>query len=198
MTNDLIPATRAAAVRWAKHVVEDGRTVFLDTETTGLGADAEICDIGVIALDGTVLLDSLVRPNRPIPLAAAQVHGISDEMVADARSWNMVYRELVDTLDGVDRVVVYNLQYDLPLINAVSAKAGFIPIDADDSRAWTCAMKAYSQYDGTLGKYGDLKWHKLDAACQAFGINPGGHRAMADAEATRLLVLAMANEVEPW
>jgi DNA polymerase III epsilon subunit-like protein len=38
-----------------------------------------------------------------------------------------------------------------------------------------------------------MKWHKLGEACDAMGVRlTGAHRAMADAQATRLLVLAMA------
>ena len=57
---------------------------FLDTETTGLSVTtgARIVEIAIVDLHGEPLLNTLVNPEEPIPSAAQQVHGISDEMVA--------------------------------------------------------------------------------------------------------------------
>lgn len=41
--------------------------LILDTETTGLGDDAEIVEIAIIDQDKNVLLNSLVKPSKPIP-----------------------------------------------------------------------------------------------------------------------------------
>jgi len=54
-------------------------------------------------------------------------------------------------------------------------------------------MAAFSAWDGQIGKYGSLKWHKLDAAAEQFSIEPGGHRALADTQVCRLVVQAMAD-----
>ncbi len=43
--------------------------MILDTETTGL-YDAEIVELSIIDTAGNVLLDTLVRPTRPIPAEA--------------------------------------------------------------------------------------------------------------------------------
>ncbi|MFB6287159.1 MAG: 3'-5' exonuclease, partial [Candidatus Bipolaricaulia bacterium] len=45
----------------------DRAPLFLDTETTGIDERAEICEIAVVAADGTSLVDTLVRPTGPIP-----------------------------------------------------------------------------------------------------------------------------------
>ena len=67
------------AQRWL-----DATPVFLDTETTGLNDLAEIVEISILDDDGLVLLDTLVRPRRPIPADAIRIHGIRNEMVAEA------------------------------------------------------------------------------------------------------------------
>ena len=41
--------------------------VVLDTETTGMGGDAEVVQTGVAQRGGGVLVDSLVNPTRPVP-----------------------------------------------------------------------------------------------------------------------------------
>ena len=57
---------RYQAIALAKRAAELGAVVF-DTETTGTGRNAEIVDIACVDLNGTVLLDSLVRPTLPKP-----------------------------------------------------------------------------------------------------------------------------------
>lgn len=188
-TPDQIPATRITAVRWARKVVTNPNAVFLDTETTGLGPDAEICDIGIVGIDGSVLIDSLVRPLNPIPAEATAVHGISDQMVASAYTWAEMCLVIADKLRG-KAVIIYNAQYDTKILKQVTDKIDF-PTDLLNTRA-ECAMLAFSDFDGTPGKYGSLKWHKLDVAAARFEIPPGGHRALADAETCRRVVLAMA------
>lgn len=181
---------RERAIAWSRQVVANPRTAYLDTETTGLGDDAEIVDIALVTGDGRVLLDTLVKPVRPIPPEASAVHGITNEMIAldSIPTWDVLY-PIIAPLLGNHRVVIYNAQYDLKIIDQCCRAAGFEtmqPAIAD------CAMLEYSAFDGTAGKYGSLKWHKLDAAAARFGIDPGGHRALADAEVCRQVVLAMA------
>jgi DNA polymerase-3 subunit epsilon len=184
-----IPSPRERAIAWAREIAANHRAVFLDTETTALGPDAEIVDIAVIGLDGTVYLDTLVKPKRPIPAEATAVHGISDADVADAEPWSVVYGRFIESL--ADTVLIYNRDYDLTIINQCCRADDLPEFDAGDR--WQCAMLAYADFDGAPGKFpGTRKWHKLDAAAARFGIPPGGHRALADAEACRQVVLAMA------
>ena len=92
--------------------------LFLDTETTGLGADAEICEIAIIDHEGAVIVDSLVKPVAPIPPDAGRIHGITDKMVADAPTID----EIMKGIDGLvkDKLVLirtYNADYDTRLIS---------------------------------------------------------------------------------
>lgn len=54
--------------------------IILDTETTGLDNTAEIVEISVINDQGEVLLDTLIKPTKPIPGDATAIHGITNEM----------------------------------------------------------------------------------------------------------------------
>lgn len=184
-------AARARATAWARRITSDPRAVFLDTETSGLGPDAEIVDLAIVRIDGAVLLDTLVRPTNPIPAAATAVHGITDAMVADAEPWPAVYGRLCEALS--DTIVIYNRDYDLAVINACCA-AHDLPTFASGDR-WQCALLAYADWAGEPGRYpGSYRWHKLGEAAARFGFEPGTHRALADAEACRRVVVAMSQE----
>lgn len=179
-----------AASGWARSMLSESSVIYLDTETTGIGSRAEIVDIGILDGAGRTLFESLVRPSGSIPADAVAIHGISDAMVAGAPGWPAVW-PLVSRilLDGA--VVVYNAEFDLQMVNQMNARHGLPLFPA----RWHCAMLRYAEFAGEWNeRYGNFRWHKLDAALAAFGLAPVSHRAAADAAACRLIVHAMAGE----
>ena len=71
---------RARAIQLADDWIRAG-AVFLDTETTGLGPEAEMCDLGIVDGSGRILFNSLIKPTKPIPADVSLVHHITNEMV---------------------------------------------------------------------------------------------------------------------
>ncbi|MEZ4523553.1 MAG: 3'-5' exonuclease [Thermomicrobiales bacterium] len=181
----------AATIAWAAGIVSDPRTIYLDTETTGLGSDAEIVDIAVVDARGQVLLDSLVRPTRPIPADATRIHGITDEMVEDAHGWNSIAPRLRRLIAGAHNVVIYNADFDTRILDQCDARFRLPGYQAN----WQCAMKQYAAFAGQRHqRYGGYRWHKLVDAAAAFGYQePVQHRALADTRLCRAVVLGMAN-----
>lgn len=144
-----------------KQVVKRGNFVILDTETTGLGTDAEICQIAIISPTGEKLLDTLVKPKKPIPADATRIHKITNDMVKTAPDWLNTNEQVWQLLKGRD-VIVYNAEYDFRLI-AQSEKASD-PFALSDwhtiSRA--CAMEAYAEWNGDWNEHkGGYRWSKL-------------------------------------
>jgi len=179
---------REEVIAWAQTVIDDPEVIFLDTETTGLDGNAEIIDIALVDRKGAVLLDTLVRPRRPIPAASSRVHGLVDADVANAPAWAEIHPVLLPLL-AWRRVVVFNADYDRRLIHQCCVQDG-LGLPACD---WECAMLAHAKFVGEPGQWGkQYRWHKLEAAAQSFGIDPGGHRALGDAEAARRVVCAIA------
>ena len=67
-------------------------------------------------LGETILLDSLVRPTLPIPGRSTGIHGIRNEDVKDAPTFD----QLIGYVDALfeDRLVVsYNLGFDLKMVS---------------------------------------------------------------------------------
>jgi DNA polymerase-3 subunit epsilon len=188
---------RDKAIEWARSVASDPMSVVLDCETLGVRPDAGLCDIAVVAMDGLPILNTLINPGRPIPAEASNVHGIGDEDVRDAPLFSDVYDDVVDVLCG-RRIVIYNRDFDSAVLHACCDR---YDVPGFGARSWECAMLAYSDFDGTRStnwRRPGLKWWKLGEACDAMGVRlTGAHRAMADAQATRLLVLAMAAQATP-
>ncbi|HHJ4165905.1 TPA: exonuclease domain-containing protein, partial [Raoultella ornithinolytica] len=60
----------------ARYWLEEG-FLFIDTETTGLGEDAEIVEICIIDSHGSIMLNTLIKPTKPIPDEAIAIHGIT-------------------------------------------------------------------------------------------------------------------------
>jgi DNA polymerase-3 subunit epsilon len=204
--NSAAVIARERAIGWAREVVADPSVVYLDTETTGLDGQAEIVDIAVVSGDGKVLLDTLVRPVRRIPLVASGVHGIRDADVAGAPTWEEVFQEFGRVTAG-RRIVVYNADFDRRIVAQCCDQYAL----AFPESSWQCAMRAYAEFCAEPGRSGGFKWHRLDLAASRFGVSPGGHRALADAIVCRLVVSGMAQlrdesdeadaelrEVETW
>ena len=93
--------------------------VFLDFETTGLNQRYrdEVLEVGIVDGSGQVLMDQLVRPiERKTWKSAQKTHGISPDDVADSPTFDVVYPDLMDTLDGRD-VVAYNASFEVQFMD---------------------------------------------------------------------------------
>lgn len=165
--------------------------VYLDTETTGLGERDEIVEIALLSHDGSVLLNTLIKPTIPIPPDAMRLHGITEAMVADARGFVQVWPEAAAIIANRP-LVIYNAQYDLRMLRQ-SARAHRLAIDLPGNSF--CAMEMYAAFYGDWDDYRrSYRWHKLGNAAKQCGIQlpKNLHRATADAEITRQIMLYVA------
>lgn len=173
------------AADWARKLLARNDVVILDTETTGLHGNAEIVQIAIIDISGTVLLDTLVKPFRSIPSDATHIHGITDVMVDSAPTFDILAPQLRELLSGLT-CVVYNAAFDERMLEQ-SARARDltyeVPIFAAD---YTCAMEMYSQWIGYWSNYHhNYRWQPL----------PGGdHSALGDCRACLAVLRQMAGE----
>lgn len=156
--------------------------LFLDTETTGLDGQAELCEISVLDSDGLPLIDTLICPSAPIPPEAAAIHGITDSMIAGAPVFPAIYDELRALLIGRP-VIAYNAAFDGRMIDQTCKRYDLPPIPAE----YACAMLLYSDYSG------NRRWQSLGAAAAQCGIDfgAGQHRAATDARIMREIVYHM-------
>ena len=191
------PAVREASSRQARAWLEVNALV-LDTETTGLGDDAEVVELAVIDCAGVVLLDTLVRPSGPVPAEAGAIHGITDAMLADAPSWWEIHARFCGLVEG-RQVVIYSREFDTRVITQTARRYGLpAPQGFDlvlDPGRIHCAMQAYAEFRGEWSaEKGRYRWQKLSAAAQQQGVTvTNAHRALGDCLMTLGLVRAMAS-----
>jgi DNA polymerase-3 subunit epsilon len=92
-----IELDRVRNVRWARKQLTLDNWVILDTETTGL-YNAEIVEMTIISNTGEPLLNTLIKPRLTIPVRAANIHGIKDDIVANSPTFPEIYPQIVDLL----------------------------------------------------------------------------------------------------
>jgi DNA polymerase-3 subunit epsilon len=180
---------RLEAISWARQVLEGGEALILDTETTGLDANDEVIQVGIMDLDGNVLLDTLVRPTVPIASEARSVHGITDQELAYAPYFSDLYDTLARLL--VNRcVLAYNADFDHRLLEQTCAKYGLPPFKVAE---WGCVMERYADFWGERSQAGHHKPQSLAVACDQQGIDVDGHHeAVKDCQLTLELIKAIA------
>ena len=173
---------KSTAEKAAKYI--QMKPVYMDTETTGLGAKAEVVEICIIDHDGEVLLNTLVKPSSRIPYDAVRIHGITDELVLDAPTWIHVWLDVENILSG--RVVgIYNADFDLRIMKQNHGLLG-MRWRKPASQVF-CIMNLYSDF------YGSRRWQSLERAGQQCGISlKNSHRALDDTLLARQVLLHMA------
>ena len=173
---------RCVVARWAQHMVAQN-AVVLDTETTGL-TPGRILEIAIVDMAGAVLMHTLINPQQPIPADATAVHGITDEMVADAPSFDAVRKQVCDLLSHRP-AVMYNAEFD----------TAFLRNEGVSIYEPYCLMRKFAIWRGERSGKHTYRWQSLGMACQLMDITFQPHRALADADAARRLLLKLAEVI---
>lgn len=159
----------------------------VDTETTGFDPrDGGVCEIACVAVGDTIgdgYFQSLVNPGFPIGCDAMGTHHITNEMVADAPSLDMIF---FDRGLGVHDVwAAHNAEFDM----------SFLPehVRSPQRRwicTWRCAMHIWP--DAPSHKNQALRyWLGLDVSDMPEEAGKNAHRALYDAWVTAKLLRRM-------
>lgn len=168
------------------------RQIVLDTETTGLepGDGHRIIEIGCVELVNRRLTGNTyhqyLQPDREIDAGAIEVHGITNEMLADKPRFADVARDFLDFVSGAE-LIIHNAPFDVGFINHELKLLGgdWGRIDALCKVLDTLAL-ARQLHPGQK--------NNLDALCKRYGIDNTHrelHGALLDAEILADVYLAM-------
>ena len=156
------------------------REIVFDTETTGLDPKSgdRMVEIGCIELVNRVptgrTYHAYFNPDRTMPLAAEQVHGLNDVFLADKKRFHEHALELIDFL-GDAPLVAHNAQFDFGFLNYEFSVCGHPEVMLD--RMIDTLVLARRRHPGAK--------HSLDALCTRYGIDRSHrvlHGALLDAE----------------
>jgi DNA polymerase III subunit epsilon len=176
-----------ADARW----ILKNRYFVLDTETTGLGNDAQICQIGMVYYNGKKY-KSLVKPTVPIEREASNIHHIIDKDVENAPN----ITEVVGNIPEYGMFVAYNTPFDMRILKQSLLAYGNIYNEKRNTGIYD-VMKIYAALKGELDNFNrDYKWYKLEIACKQSGIEVDLelHDALADAIVTERLLKYIASQ----
>lgn len=147
--------------------------VYYDTETTGTDFSSDrIVEIAAYDPVGDRVFSSLVNPLVPIPQEVINVHGITDEMVADKPSFASVGEQFIKFCGENAVLVAHNNEnFDYPFLQHECARSNItLPkYELVDSLKWARKYRP------------DLPKHSLQFLRQVYGIEENNqHRALDD------------------
>lgn len=100
----------------------------MDFETTGVDIKndriVELCMVKVLEDGERIVKHSLINPTIPIPQAASDVHGITDDKVKDAPTFKQLSKGIYEFIRDCD-IAGYNSNFfDVPLLYIELCRAG--------------------------------------------------------------------------
>ncbi|AWL11852.1 DNA-directed DNA polymerase [Saliniradius amylolyticus] len=159
------------------------RQIVLDTETTGIDPKQghRIIEIGCVEMINRRLTGNnfhvYIHPEREVEQEAIEVHGITNEYLADKPKFHAIADDFVDYIRGAE-LVIHNAPFDVGFMNHEFGLLG----KPQDLTNQLCQIR------DTLTMARELfpgQRNSLDALCKRYGIDNSHrtlHGALLDAE----------------
>jgi len=164
--------------------------IVLDLETTGVDVMKDrIIEICIIKVNPDGVKEAKTRvlnPTIPIPKEASEVHGFTDEMVADKPTFKSIAKGLHEYIKGMDVVGYCHSTFDIPMLIVEFERAG-ISFDVSEIELID-VYKMYCHFNSRklVDAYRNYTGKELD----------GAHGAAADSLATLDVFSAMIEKHE--
>ena len=170
------------------------RQVALDTETTGKSDDGtpgehRIIEVGCVEIIDRKLtgrtLQLYVNPERPVDEEAFQVHGISNEFLADKPKFAEVANQLIDFIRGSE-LLIHNAKFDVGFMDKEWQLLGLSETTTDMATVVDTVALAMQLCPGHQVN--------LDNLCNLYDVDKSArtvHGALLDAQILAEVYLAM-------
>ena len=158
------------------------RQIVLDTETTGLEHEQghRIIEIGCVELINRRLTGEhfhvYINPERPVDEGAMEVHGITNEFLADKPLFAQVAREFIDFVKDSE-LLIHNAPFDVGFLDSELARLDGLGRTADHCAIVDTLAMARKRHPGQR--------NTLDALCKRYEVDNSQrdlHGALLDAE----------------
>ncbi len=156
------------------------REIIFDTETTGFDPQTgdRMVEIGCIEMIGRIMtgntFHAYFNPERPMPSAAEQVHGLSDRFLSDKALFAQKVDDLLEFIAD-SPLVAHNASFDFGFLNMELDRCGRAGVSME--RMIDTVALARVRHPGAK--------LSLDALCTRYGIDRSHrvkHGALLDAE----------------
>lgn len=167
------------------------RQVVLDTETTGLDPERghRVIEIGAVEVVSRQLTGRVfhvyLNPEREIDAGALEVHGITNEFLADKPRFADVADEFLDFIANAE-LVIHNAPFDVGFLNAELARLDRGRLVDHCASVLDTLRLAKEMHPGQK--------NNLDALCRRYAVDNSGrsyHGALLDAQLLAEVYLLM-------
>lgn len=168
------------------------RQIVLDTETTGLEPEQghRIIEIGCVEVADRELTGRhyhvYINPEREVEDSAIEVHGITNEFLADKPAFRDIADEFLAFIRGAE-LVIHNAPFDVGFMDhEFGMLEGDYPRTSDVCGIQDSLVMARNKHPGQK--------NNLDVLCRRYGVDNSNrelHGALLDAEILALVYLAM-------
>jgi DNA polymerase III epsilon subunit-like protein len=157
--DDLPKVASAEHVRWASALFAFPNLAFLEVDTDGLSADADILRIALIDQAGAVLFDQLIQPRRPISPKIAHLTALGQEHLTDAPRLPDVWEAVTQAVTG-RFILSFNLEFDQQQLAENARRYSLPPLNFIGA----CLMLRAQDY------YEEEYYPRLSALCDRLGL----------------------------
>ncbi len=163
---------------------------FFDLETTGISVTKDrIVEIAILKLLANGNKESktwLVNPEMPIPKQASDIHGITDDTIADSPTFKALAKEIYGFMKNCDLAGFNSDRFDIPIIAEEFMRA---EVDFDIKNHKTIDVQTI---------FHKMEKRTLGAAYRFYCDKDleNAHSAMADTKATYDVLLAQIDRYE--
>ena len=170
------------------------KEIVLDTETTGLSVreNHRIVEIGCLELDNLIPTGNkfhyYLNPERKVSEKALEVHGYSDEFLANKQKFKEIVDKFLSFVSG-KKLIIHNAEFDLGHLNHELSLAGKNKID---NEIVDTLILARDKFPGSS--------ISLDALCKRYKIDNSKrtqHSALIDCELLAKVYINLIDQKEP-
>ncbi len=149
---------RPEHVHWAQALLAFPNLAFLEVDTDGLYADADILRIALVDQAEVVLYDQLFQPCRELSPRIAYLTGITPEELAQAPTLVEGWPQVMAAFAG-RYLLSFNLEFDRGKLSESAVRYGLPPLPL----VGDCLMLRAQEYDGAS------HYPKLADLCERLG-----------------------------
>ena len=170
------------------------KEVILDTETTGISIrdGHRIVEIGCIEIDNLIptqkKFHSYLNPERKVSEKALEVHGYTDDFLANQKKFKEVADEFLNFIEG-KRLIIHNAEFDVTHINHELQLLGKKKIN---NEIVDTLILARNKFPGSSVS--------LDALCKKYRIDNSKrvqHTALIDCDLLTKVYINLIDQKEP-